>query len=42
VEQVKRYISNQEEHHRKVSYQEEVLAFLKKHGIEYDPCYVFV
>jgi REP element-mobilizing transposase RayT len=42
VEQVKRYISNQEEHHRKVSFQEELLAFLKKHGVEYDPRYVFV
>lgn len=42
VEQVKRYISNQEEHHRKVSFQEEVLTFLKKQGVEYDPRYVFV
>jgi REP element-mobilizing transposase RayT len=41
VEQVKRYIQNQEEHHRKVSFREEVLAFLKKNGIEYDPRYVF-
>ena len=41
VEQVKRYIGNQEEHHRKVSFQEEVLAFLKKQGVEYDPRYVF-
>ena len=42
VEQVKRYIRNQEEHHRKVSYLEEVVAFLNKHGVEYDPRYVFV
>ena len=41
VEQVKRYIRNQEEHHRKVSFQEEVLAFLNKQGIQYDPRYVF-
>jgi putative transposase len=41
VEQVKRYIRNQEEHHRKVSFQEEVLAFLNKQGVEYDPRYVF-
>jgi REP element-mobilizing transposase RayT len=41
VDQVKRYIRNQEEHHRKVSFQEELLAFLKKQGIEYDPRYVF-
>lgn len=38
---VKRYIAHQEEHHRKLTYQEEVLAFLKKHGIQYDPRYVF-
>jgi REP element-mobilizing transposase RayT len=42
VDQVKRYLKNQEEHHRKVSFQEEVVAFLNKQGIEYDPRYVFV
>jgi REP element-mobilizing transposase RayT len=42
VEQVKRYIRNQEEHHRKISFIEEVVAFLDKHGVEYDPRYVFV
>jgi putative transposase len=41
VEQVRRYITNQEEHHRKVSFEKEVLAFLKKQGVEYDPRYVF-
>jgi len=41
VEQVKRYILNQEEHHRRISFQEEVVAFLKKQGIAYDPRYVF-
>src|SRR5208282_3746986 len=41
VEQVKRYILKQEEHHRRVSFQEEVIAFLKKQGIAYDPRYVF-
>ena len=41
VEQVKRYIRNQQEHHRKVSFQEELLAFLNKQGIEYDSRYVF-
>ena len=42
AEQVKRYIRNQEEHHRKISFIEEVVAFLDKHGVEYDPRYVFV
>ncbi len=41
VERVKQYIAGQEEHHRKISFQEEVLAFLKKQGIAYDPRYVF-
>ena len=41
VEPVERYIRTQEEHHRKLSFQEELLAFLKKQGIEYDPRYVF-
>ena len=41
VERVKRYILNQEEHHRRVSFQEEVIAFLKKQGMAYDPRYVF-
>lgn len=41
VERVKLYIGNQEAHHRKVSFQEEVMAFLKRQGIAYDPRYVF-
>ena len=36
VEAVRQYIMNQEEHHRVVSFQEEFLAFLKRHGIVYD------
>ena len=30
------YIKNQEEHHRKRSFQEELLAFLKKYDVEYN------
>ena len=37
---VKRYIAAQEEHHRKRTYQEEVIDFLREHGIEYDPRFV--
>jgi putative transposase len=37
---VQRYIENQEEHHRKMSFEEEYLAFLRKHGITYDPKFV--
>ena len=35
------YIRSQAEHHRKRSFEEEFAAFLKKHGVEYDPQYVF-
>ncbi len=41
AEVVKEYIANQEEHHREQSFETEYLGFLKKHGIEYDPKYVF-
>ncbi len=34
------YIQSQPEHHQKVSFEDEFLAFLKKHGIQYDPKYV--
>jgi REP element-mobilizing transposase RayT len=33
---VRRYIERQKEHHRRVSFQEEFLDFLEKHGVEYD------
>jgi putative transposase len=35
------YIRSQPEHHRQTTFQEEFLAFLKKHGIEYDERYVW-
>ncbi len=35
------YIENQMEHHRKQTFEDEYLAMLTKHGIEYDPRYVF-
>jgi REP element-mobilizing transposase RayT len=34
------YIQTQGEHHRKKSFEEEFLTFLKKHGIDYDERYV--
>jgi len=36
-----RYIQDQEEHHRRISFQEEFLALLKKHGVEFDERYVW-
>ena len=38
---VVKYIATQEEHHRKRSFQEELVAFLKKNHIEYDPKYIW-
>ncbi len=35
------YIQNQVEHHRRKTFQEELLSFLKKHNIEYDPRFVW-
>lgn len=36
VEKIVAYIENQEAHHRKMTFQEEFIALLKKHRIEYD------
>jgi len=35
------YIRSRAEHHHKRGFEEEFLAFLKKHGIEHDPNYVW-
>ena len=35
------YIQSQPEHHRKRSFEEEFIAFLKKHHVEYDPRHVW-
>lgn len=40
-EAVLEYIANQEEHHRKVSFKEEFVGFLKRHGVAYDERYIF-
>lgn len=41
VEDVRAYIAGQEEHHRKVTFQDELFAFLNKNGIEYDERYIW-
>jgi REP element-mobilizing transposase RayT len=38
---VVKYIRNQDQHHRKVTFQEEFITFLKRHGISYDPQYLW-
>ncbi len=37
---VQGYIAKQEEHHRVKSFREELVQFLKKAGVEYDPKYL--
>lgn len=41
IDKVIEYINNQQEHHKKLSFEEELVLLLKKHKIEYDPKYVF-
>ena len=41
METVRRYIAGQEAHHRKLSFQEEYLALLKAHEIEYDERHIW-
>ncbi|WP_312075307.1 IS200/IS605 family transposase [Chryseobacterium sp.] len=38
---VKKYIQNQEEHHKVKNFQDEYRAFLKKYDVEYDEKYVW-
>ncbi len=35
------YIKNQEEHHRKITFQEEFLKILEEQKVEFDPKYLF-
>ena len=41
IEETIAYIKNQAEHHRVKSFQEEYLAFLKKHEVPYDERYLW-
>ncbi len=41
VEKAREYILKQEEHHKTRSFQEEFIALLKAHGIEYDERYLW-
>ncbi len=41
IENVFNYIKNQDKHHKKTTFREEYLAFLKKFGIEFDDKYLF-
>ena len=41
LEQVKEYIARQEEHHRKMTFQDELRTLLRKHRMEWDERYVW-
>ena len=41
VAAVTKYIAGQQEHHKKHSFQEEFVAFLKKNHVDYDPKYIW-
>ncbi len=41
VDNVKNYIANQHEHHRRKNYQKEYRALLKKYDVDYDERYVW-
>jgi putative transposase len=40
-EQVREYISRQEEHHRRRTFQDEYVEFLERAGVEYDPRFLW-
>lgn len=41
IQKVKEYIERQETHHQKVSFQQELITLLKKHGVDYDERYIW-
>ncbi len=41
AERVERYIAGQETHHRRQTFEEELIALLDRHGVEYDRRYIF-
>ncbi len=41
VNTVRRYIENQETHHRKLSFQDEFVALLEKHEVDYNAQYLW-
>lgn len=41
VAEVRRYIENQPEHHRKMTFQDELRALFRRHDVEFDERYVW-
>jgi len=40
LDAVRHYIETQEEHHRKMSFEDELKLLLERHGVRYDPKYL--
>ncbi|MCK4923002.1 MAG: transposase, partial [Bacteroidales bacterium] len=40
-DKTRRYIETQEEHHKKITFKEELIAFLKEYGIDYNEKYLW-
>lgn len=41
VPDVVKYIDNQKKHHKKITFKEELLAFLKKYNVDYNEKYLW-
>ncbi len=41
LEKVRAYVKNQEQHHRRKTFQEELRLMLQKHDIEFDEWYLW-
>lgn len=41
VEQVRRYIQKQEQHHREITFQDEYREFLRRYDVEFDEPYIW-
>jgi hypothetical protein len=41
LESVIEYVRNQEEHHKRITFQDEYRAFLKRHNVPFDERYVW-
>jgi putative transposase len=41
IDTVTKYIGNQKEHHKKITFQDELRAFLVKYKVEYDERYLW-
>ncbi|MGE9296457.1 MAG: IS200/IS605 family transposase [Puniceicoccales bacterium] len=40
LDAVRQYIENQEQHHKKMSFRDELITYLERSGVEYDPRYL--